>query len=571
MIGVLCLVIAYLVPAWFMSGKVLPGTTVAGIDVGGMTSGEAAERLTDWFSVRANADIAVKVGQRRFSVSPLKAGLTFDVTGTVAQLPTGFPAPGDVWQAITSATPLQPQIRVNEAKLKEQVALIAAEVDRPLSKGAVVYRGREPVVVPPRDGVVLDRDAAMAAIRKAYLGLGAPVELAVRADAPTITVDTIKQVLPEARKALSGPITLVNGSRRVVLPVEVIAANLRYVPDKVGRMVPEFDARTAIEGVERNLLDPATAPRDATFGIVSGKPALVPGRVGQGVDTDRLAASVIEALTGGGSRTIGVTLAKTRPRLDDAEATKLGIKEKISEFTTQHQCCTPRTVNIGKITELVDGHIVRPGETFSLNDLVGRPDQARGFVSAPAVEDGRVVNRMGGGVSEFATALHGAVFHAGLKVVKREGHAFAISRYPPGLDAALAYPDTDLRWRNDSKYGVFIHAVHSGAVLTVELWSTRRFDAVRAVTSAKRDVTPFETVVDGGTDCVETPGASGFTVTVTRVFVRGGEEVKRDRPVTTVYRPQPRVTCGDSTQAASGDSDRTFIDSSERVGSGQRD
>ncbi|MEV5412611.1 VanW family protein [Thermopolyspora sp. NPDC052614] len=571
-LGALGLLLAYLVPAWLMSGKVLPGTTVAGIDVGGLTSGEAAERLNDWFTVRESADIAVKVGPRRFTVSPLKAGLTFDAAGTVAQLPTGFPGPGDVWRAITSRTPLQPQIMVNEAKLKEQVALIAAEVDRPLYTGAVVYRGREPVVVPPRDGVILDQAAAMAAIKKAYLGSGTPVELTLRTDPPTISAETIKQWLPEAREALSGPLTLVNGTRRVVLPVEVIAANLRFVPNKVGKPEPEFDARTAIEGVERNLLDPATAPRDATFGIVGGKPALVPGRAGQGVDTERLAASVIEALTGGGSRTIEVTLTRTRPRLDDAEATKLGIKEKVGAFTTRHQCCTPRTVNISKITELVDGHVVKPGETFSLNDLVGRPDRARGFVSGPAIENGRVVIRMGGGVSEFATALYGAVFHAGLKIVKREGHDFSVPRYPPGLDAALAYPDTDLRWRNDSKYGVFIHAVHTGTELTVELWSTRRYDAVKAVTSDKRDVKPFQTVADSGPDCVETPGANGFTVTVTRVFERDGAEVKRDKPVTTVYRPQPRVTCGETTtQAASGESDRVLIDSSERGLSGQRD
>lgn len=570
-IGLLLLVLAYLVPAWFMSGKVLPGTHVAGVDVGGLTSGEAAELLSDRFGVRADADIAVKVGDRRFSVSPFKAGLAFDLTGTVAQLPTGFPGPVDVWRALTSETVLQPRVAVNEGRLKEQVALIAAEVDRPVYQGAIVYRGREPVVVPPRAGIVLDRAAAIAALRDAYLDLGPPVQLGTRAVPPLVTADTIKQSLPAAREALSGPITLVNGGRRVVLPVEVIAANLRFVPDLTGRIEPVFDARVAIEGVERNLLDPATAPRDATFGIVAGKPALVPGRAGQAVDTKRLAAAVVEALTGGGSRTIEVTLTRTRPRLDDADATKLGIKDKISEFTTRHQCCTARVVNIRKVVELVDGRIVRPGETFSLNDVIGRPDQARGFVSAPAVDGGRVVNRVGGGISEFASAMHVAVFHAGFKIVKREGHEVAINRYPPGLDAALAYPETDLRWRNDSKYGVFIHATHSGDALTVELWSTRRFDRVRAVTSPKRDVTAFETVTGSGPDCVATAGVNGFTVTVTRVFERDGEEVRRDPPVTTVYRPQPRITCGGTAQSASGESERAFIDASQRNGSGQGD
>lgn len=548
-IAMLALIVAYLIPAWLLSGKVLPGTTVAGVDVAGLTAGAAAERLTERLGVQATADIAVKVGERRFSISPIKAGLSFDVAGTVAQLPTGFPGPGDVLRAFLFETRLRPRIAVNEAKLKEQIELIAAEVDRPVYQGAVVYRGREPVVVPPRPGTRLDQDAAATAIKKAYLGDAAPVRLAVRRQPPAVSAELLKQALPTARKALSGPITLVNGTKKAVLGVETIAANLRFVPDGSGGVKPEFDARTGIQAVEKDLLDPATAPRDATFGIVAGKPTLVPGRPGRGVDTDRLAAAVVKTLTGGGSRTIPVTLTTTRPRLDNAEAARLGVRERIAAFTLRHPCCTPRSVNIAKATELVHGRVVRPGETFSLNDTIGRPDTARGFVAAPTVENGKVVNRVGGGVSELATALHNAVFHAGLKIIERSPHDSHVDRHPPGLDAALVYPDKDLRWRNDSKYGVFIHAVHRGGALTVSLWSTRRYDRVRVETSPRRDVKPFETVTGEGPGCVAVPGANGFTVTVTRLFHKDGAEVKRDAPVTSVYRPRPRITCGGSTRA----------------------
>jgi len=550
-VGVLVMIVAYLIPAWIMSGKVLPGTTVGGVDVAGLTASAAAERLTERLGGQADADIAVKVGDRRFSVSPIKAGLAFDVTGTVAQLPTGFPAPDDVLRAFTTETRLRPRITVNEAKLKEQVDLIAAEVDRPVYEGAVVFRGREPVVVPPRPGTRLDRAAAIAAIKNAYLNGNGPVELAVRAEPPTASVELLKQALPEARRALSGPITLVNGSRRAVLGVEAIAANLRFVPDGSGGMAARFDAREGIEGVEQELLDPATAPRDATFGIVNGRPTLVPGRSGKGVDTDALASAVVKALTEGGSRTIPVTLTTTRPRLDNTEAKRLGIKEKISAFTVRGACCTPRAVNVRRVAELVDGSIVRPGETFSLSGVVGRPDRARGFMIAPTIENGRWVNRVGGGISDFATALHHAVFHAGLKIVERAPNDFHVARYPLGLDAAFAYPDKDLRWRNDSKYGVFIHAVQAGGAVTVELWSTRRYDRVKVETSPRRDVKPFQTIVDDGPGCVATEGADGFTVAVTRVLYKDGAEVRRDEPVTTVYRPRPRVTCGGPTRAVS--------------------
>ncbi len=549
-IAVLGLVLAYLIPAWILSGKVLPGTTVAGIDVAGLTASAAAERLTDRISAIADADIAVKVGERRFTISPLKAGLSFDVAATVAELPTGFPGPIDLVRAVAGETRLRPRISVNEAKLKEQVELIAAEVDRPVYQGAVVYRGREPVVVAPRPGVRLDQDEAVEAIKAAYLNQTTPVELTVRTQPPTVSAEVLKRALPEARKAVAAPITLVNGDRRAVLEPETIAAHLRFEPDDSGRQVrPVFDARAGVASVEKDLLDPATAPRDATFRIVGGRPVLVPGRSGRGVDTDALAAAVVKAIGGSGSRTIPVVLTPAKPRLGNAEAARLGIKQKIASFSVRHGCCTGPATNIRKAVELVDGRVVRPGETFSLNETIGRPDQARGFVEAPAVENGRLVSRVGGGLSDLATALHHAVFHAGLRIVERRPHDFHLARHPLGLDAALAYPDTDLRWRNDSRFGVLIQAYATGGTVTVALWSTRRYDRVEAEVSPKRDVKPFETVTGQGQGCVPTQGANGFTVTVTRVFRKDGAEVKRDAPVTSVYRPQPRVVCEGSTRA----------------------
>lgn len=548
-IGVLCLVLAYLIPAWMMSGKVLPGTTVAGVDVAGLTASEAAERLTDRMSALAAADIAVKVGERRFTISPLKAGLSFDVAATVADLPTGFPGPFDVLRAVFGETRLEPRKSVNEAKLKEQLEQIAAEVDRPASRGAVVYRGREPVVVPPRSGLRLDQQAAADAIRAAYLSHTAPVELAVRMERPAVSAEVLDRALPAARKAVSAPITLVNGGRKAVLDPETIAAHLRFVPDSAGRAVrPVFDARAAVASVEKELLDPATAPRDATFRIVGGRPVLVPGRSGRGVATDALAAAVVKAITGNGERVIPVALTTTKPRLGNAEAARLGIKQKVASYTLRHACCAGPATNIRRAVELVDGRIVRPGETFSLNETLGRPDPARGFVDGPAVADGRLVTRVGGGVSDLATALYHAAFHAGFKIVERRPHDFHVSRHPLGLDAALDYPGTDLRWRNDSRYGVLIQAYIAEGTVTVALWSTRRYDRVVAEVSPKRDVKPFGTISGEGSGCVPTPGANGFTVTVTRVFHKDGAEVKRDAPVTSVYRPQPRVTCAGSTR-----------------------
>jgi hypothetical protein len=40
-----------------------------------------------------------------------------------------------------------------------------------------------------------------------------------------------------------------------------------------------------------------------------------------------------------------------------------------------------------------------------------------------------------------------------------------------------------------------------------------------------------------------TAGEQGFTIDVTRVFFKDGKEVKRDKKITTKYRPQAQITC----------------------------
>ena len=53
------------------------------------------------------------------------------------------------------------------------------------------------------------------------------------------------------------------------------------------------------------------------------------------------------------------------------------------------------------------------------------------------------------------------------------------------------WPYPDIRWRNDSDFGVLIKTVSTGTSVTVQLWSTRRYDKIEAVESEKRNFTPF--------------------------------------------------------------------------------
>jgi vancomycin resistance protein YoaR len=199
--------------------------------------------------------------------------------------------------------------------------------------------------------------------------------------------------------------------------------------------------------------------------------------------------------------------------------------------------------NIHRIADLVDGYVLRPGDRFDLNAVVGPRDKARGFLEAPQILEGQFVDRVGGGVSQFATTIFNAVFFSGLADVTHAPHSYYISRYPPGREATVSFPLPDLIFENDSPHGVLIKTRYTGTSITATFWGTRRFDEVKAVAGPRTRLRDFGTEYVDREDCTATQGEKGFDIVVSRVLVQGGRETGRER-FKTRYKPEPRFICG---------------------------
>jgi vancomycin resistance protein YoaR len=142
--------------------------------------------------------------------------------------------------------------------------------------------------------------------------------------------------------------------------------------------------------------------------------------------------------------------------------------------------------------------------------------------------------------------MFNAAFFAGLPVVERRNHSLHISHYPMGRDATLNWPSTDLKFRNDSPYGIYVTARATPATMNVTLWSTSRGYHVAFTTSAPYDFrsppTRFEDdpTLPAGQQVVESNGSAGFGVTVHRTVTNDGRVVRQDSFVSS-YVPWSRV------------------------------
>ncbi|HEY3497205.1 MAG TPA: VanW family protein [Polyangiaceae bacterium] len=117
-----------------------------------------------------------------------------------------------------------------------------------------------------------------------------------------------------------------------------------------------------------------------------------------------------------------------------------------------------RIPNIALAARYLNGSVVGPGEVLSFNRIVGPRTYERGFHWAPVIVADELEQGLGGGVCQVASTFFAAAALGGFEIVERRSHSRPSGYAPLGLDAAVIYPEVDLRLRNPHASPVIIHA-----------------------------------------------------------------------------------------------------------------
>ena len=140
--------------------------------------------------------------------------------------------------------------------------------------------------------------------------------------------------------------------------------------------------------------------------------------------------------------------------------------------------------------ESINGTILQPGAVFSFNRIVGLWTADRGYVKAPVSYDGELIRSWGGGVCQTSTTLYNAALITGLEIVERHRHQFPPRYAPPGQDAAVAYDDIDLRFRNPYHWPLKIEATVESDWIVCRVLSQKPLGTSFSVERELRQVTP---------------------------------------------------------------------------------
>lgn len=101
--------------------------------------------------------------------------------------------------------------------------------------------------------------------------------------------------------------------------------------------------------------------------------------------------------------------------------------------------------------------IIKPGQTFSIWKLVGRPTKSKGYLEGLSLNNGQITTDIGGGLCQLGNLLYWMVLHTPLTVVERWRHSYDVfpdinRTIPFACGATLSYNYIDLQFRNDTTH-----------------------------------------------------------------------------------------------------------------------
>jgi vancomycin resistance protein YoaR len=528
------------------SDRLASGTHIAGIDVGGLTLGDAQALLQRRADRLQTVPVSFVAGGKRFPIKPRTLGVEIDWRAAVAEAAReggGANVVRGYRRLELQLFPqnVEPRIETYDAAVSYELGLLAKAVDRPHREAKLVRRGLHITIEPGLTGRSLDTAAARSVLVDALASFNrAPVALPVRVDAPGVTVATLTAAQRRASRIISAPVELRVGATAIPVPRWRLAKILDL--DTMRFAGPAADAYFA--QLERRV---DTPPKDASFAIDGSKISIVPSQPGLALDVPRSAAAVLAAAERPVNRVAELRLSEQQPNRTTADAKAMGIVGTVGAYETVYGGDPNRIHNVQLVAHLVDDKLIAPGATFSFNGTTGERSAEKGFLEAPVIINGELQTGLGGGVCQVSTTVFNAAYEAGLRITARTNHALYISHYPLGRDATVNYPDTDLKFLNDTPHWLLLRTWVGSSSLTAVLYGTPQNRRVESIAQPLRVIgpAPVQKTVDAtlkpGETVIDDPGMPAQATSVERKVYDPKGNLLSDETWFSSYKAMPKI------------------------------
>lgn len=221
-------------------------------------------------------------------------------------------------------------------------------------------------------------------------------------------------------------------------------------------------------------------PINARLTISEGKATVfTQSRDGKTLDVEKSTESIFDHLVHSNTQPITLAVNVTKAEVSDDNIDKLGIKELISEGVSYFPGSSANRIqNVRVGSSKFNGVLIKPGEVFSFNKYLGEVSAATGYAEGIVILENKEEKQYGGGLCQVSSTAYRAALLAGLPIVSRTNHAFAVSYYTqpfgvPGVDATIYLPYPDMKFLNDTGKYILIQTEIVGTTLKFRFYGTK--------------------------------------------------------------------------------------------------
>ncbi|SDY78411.1 VanW family protein [Tindallia californiensis] len=207
-----------------------------------------------------------------------------------------------------------------------------------------------------------------------------------------------------------------------------------------------------------------------------------------------------------------------------------------------------RNTNIKLGAEKINGLRLEPEEVFSFNETVGKVSAEDGYQPAPVIQNGRLVQGLGGGICQVSSTLYQATLYSGMEIVERRNHSLPVGYVPLGMDATIAYGIQDFSFRNPHSFPVVMGAWVAKEELHIAIWGDRDYEKenIRIETRNRQVISPSVNVIkdpllEKGVEVVRQKGQNGYRISVYRITGDRENNMKEELISRDYYRPVART------------------------------
>jgi len=492
--------------------KLTRGLRIANISVGGLSANEARVKIEKSVDEFLKKDIVLRYEKDKnnseiLTALPETLGIQINVASTlnaaskIGHQDKFFSSLGQQILAFFGYYNLPLNYGINEIQLENFVREKLNNIDKPAVNAGFVYAKdkKDFILIPPQEGTIIDRaNFKLQLYEKIGKLTKNDIFLNLINDHPGVLEDETEEAYTKAKAILSrAPYKLTINDPLKIAPSQISLTKEELIPlIEFGPIKDKNNPENKVLGVNlsRKALNDYLTGLGSSINRnpVNAQLTVQNNRVtnfslpedGLKLEIEKSISKIREEILNQDAKNLPAeALAKTGiklevsiipPKITTKDINNLGITSLLAKGVSNFSGSPVSRIHNIKIgATKFNGVLLKPGEEFSFNTILGDVGPETGYKAELVIKQNKTVPEYGGGLCQVSTTAFRAAVYAGLPIKERQAHAFPVKYYnPQGFDATIYPPHPDLRFVNDTSSNLLIQTKIKGTELTFEFYGT---------------------------------------------------------------------------------------------------